>query len=760
MENNFRSYFFLFAKIFLGIVLVIAILLFAVSRGWFGELPSIEYIKNPQSQISSVIFSEDYEVMGKLYYENRTELNYKQISPNTINALIATEDVRFYDHSGIDIYGLMSAMFRTFVLQKPSGASTITQQLAKNLFHNEGRSHKLKRGIQKLKEWYIAIEIERNFSKKEILALYFNTVPFLHNSYGLREAAKTYYNKEPSDLTLDESAVLVGMLKGPGLYNPKTKPENARKRRNVVLEQMLKHNFISQDLYDNAKELPIKLDYRLTSPNTGLAPYLREQIRLELDGILANYSKPNGEPYNIYTDGLKIYTTINSKLQTYAEAAVAEHMPWLQREFNREWGNKDPYRYGAKANPNLIKNIVLASEEYQELAKQGKTEKEILKLLSSDKRVMRVFTWHGPIDTQMSFIDSIKYFKKILEAGVCAIDPNTGKVRAWVGGIDFNFFKYDHVRTSTKRQSGSTFKPFLYTIALENGMTPCSKLVYEKPVIEGFENWDPKGSKHFAEGQEVMLKEGLQVSDNRIAALLIKRFGASMLIEKAKELGIAAQFEEVPAISLGTTDISVSEMAGAYTPYMNGGIYSKPYYIERIEDKDGNVIYQNNPQSREVISEEVAKLMNLMLQQVSKDKGTAARLRSQYGFKEEIACKTGTTQSNSDGWFIGSTPGLLTAVWVGADDPSITFASTRLGQGANSALPIWAKIYRKMLSDNSLTKYRTKSFFTPSDSAIIDKFNCIDYDDLNAPPQIVPIDNENPSPEDIDQVIINNKEKE
>jgi penicillin-binding protein 1A len=738
MENSFRFYFKLFLKLSIGSLLLFSILLFSVAQGWLGELPSIEYIKNPSSQLSSTIFSEDFEVMGKLYYENRTELTYKQISASTIQALIATEDERFYEHSGIDVLGLISATFRTVVLRKPSGASTITQQLAKNLFHaEEGRKNKFKRLIQKIKEWYIAIALERNFSKQEILALYFNTVPFLHNSYGLREASKTYFNKEPIELTLDESAILVGMLKGPSLYNPKSKPENALNRRNVVLEQMRKASFINESTAISAKKLPIKLDYRLTSPSSGLAPYLREEIRMELNEILQNYSKSNGDPYDIYADGLKIYTTINSQLQKSAEEAVAEHMPWLQKEFLREWGAKDPYKFGAKANPDLVKNIVRSSEYYKNLSDAGKTEDEIFKKLSTEKHSMRIFTWRGPIDTQMNVIDSIKYIKKILQTGVCSIDPQTGKIRAWVGGIDFNFFKYDHVRKSTKRQSGSTFKPFLYNVALENGLNPCSKLIYEKPMIDGHESWDPKGSKNFKDGEEVMLKDGLQVSDNRIAALLIKQFGPSMLIDKAKQLGIEAEFEEVPAISLGTTDISVIEMVGAYTPYMNGGIYSKPYYIERIEDKDGNVIFENKPESQEAVQEEVAKLMNLMLQGVSKDKGTAARLRSQYGFKEEIACKTGTTQSNSDGWFIGSTSQLLTAVWVGADDPSISFASTRLGQGANTALPIWAKLHKKAAN---MPKYKSGSFFSDGDSSLLKKFNCVSIDDTY--PSDVPTDSD------------------
>ncbi len=735
MSDQFYKYFWVFIKAYFIGMLLFGILMFGISHGWLGELPSIEYIKDPQKQLASIIYTEDYEEMGKLYYENRTELNYKQISPTTINALIATEDVRFYEHSGIDVYGLGSAFLRTLTGKK-SGASTITQQLAKNLFHAEGRKNFFMRGIQKLKEWYIAVELERNFSKQEILALYLNTVPFLHNSFGIREASQTYFSKEPMNLTLDESAVLIGMLKGPGLYNPKTKPVNALNRRNIVLDLMLKNGFINEKTALGAKELPIKLDYKLTSPSTGLAPYLREEIRMELNDILAKYSKPDGTPYNIYTDGLKIYTTINSKMQTYAEESVREHMSWLQKQFMAEWRGRDPYKFGAKKNPDLIKNIVKNMDVYKQLEDEGKSETEIFEILAKRKSAMRIFSYSGDRDTLLSVIDSIKYVKNILQVGLCAMDPTNGKIKAWVGGIDFNHFKLDHVRTSTKRQVGSTIKPLLYAVALDNGETPCSTVEYSKPNISGHQAWDPKGTKFFAEGSQVSLKDGLQVSDNRIAAQIIKKYGPNSLIEKAEQLGIHADFESVPAICLGTTDISVSEMIGAYSAFMNSGIYSKPYYIDRIEDKNGNVIYQNTSQSKEVITEKVANDMNLMMQQVSQGRGTASRLRSTYGFKMDIACKTGTTQSNSDGWFIGSTPTLLTAIWVGADDPSITFASTGLGQGASSALPIWAKFYKKAYSNKSLKMGATSTFNFAIDSTFVNPLNC---DSLPLIPDI-PID--------------------
>lgn len=735
MSDSFYKYFWFFFKLFLGIIAVFVVLLFAVAQGWLGELPSIEYIKNPQKQVATVIYSEDYEEMGKLYYENRTELTYHQINPATVQALIATEDIRFYEHSGVDIYGLSTALFRTFFLGKKSGASTITQQLAKNLFHAHSGRNIFTRGIQKIKEWYIAIELERNFSKQEIIALYFNTVPFLHNSYGLREAAQTYYSKEPINLTLDQSAVLVGMLKGPALYNPKTHPDNAKARRDIVLDLMEKNGFINQKIAEGAKALPITLNYKLTSPSTGLAPYLREEIRMELDEILSKYSKSDGSSYNIYTDGLKVYTTINSTLQTYAEQAMREHMPWLQRQFLAEWKGRDPYRFGAKANPDLVKNIVRNLDIYKQLSDEGKSEDEIFKILQTHKQPMRIFSWNGDRDTMMSVIDSIKYYKNIIQVGLCAMDPNNGKIRAWVGGIDFNHFKLDHVRRSTKRQVGSTIKPLLYCVALENGEIPCTEYPYTKPMIAGNESWDPRGTKYFEEGSLVRLKDALQVSDNRIAAQLIKKFGPSLLIEKAEQLGIQAQFDNVPAIALGTTDISVYEMIGAYSPFMNQGIYSQPYYIERIEDNNGNVIFQNSPQSRELISQQVANTLNLMMQLVTEGRGTATRLRSTYGLKMPIAGKTGTTQSNSDGWFIGSTPSLLTAIWVGADDPSVTFASTALGQGASSALPLWAKFYKKAYSNTSL-KLGYPSQFFEQDSSYVNPLNC------DSTTYSIPIENE------------------
>ena len=723
-QERFWKYFRFFLKsIGIGFVFIL-ILVFMISQEWLGALPSIEDIKNPQKSISSIVFTEDLQEMGKYYVENRTELNYSNLPQHTVNALIATEDFRFREHPGVDLLGISTAFFRTFFLAKKSGASTITQQLAKNLFHDSERKNIFVRSIQKVKEWYIAIQLERNFSKDEIIALYFNTVSFLHNSYGLKEAAKTYFNKDVAHLKIEESAVLVGMLKGPGIYNPKSNPENAKQRRNVVLHQMSKYGYISENEADSLSNLPLKIDYKLTSHNTGLAPYLREEIRKDLEDILDEVSKPDGGSYDIYRDGLRIYTTINSKMQENAEKAVEEHMIFLQKAFLKEWGNRDPYKYGDKKNPDLVINILKEMPDYKALENSGNSQEEILKKLEKTKKPMRVYTHYGDRDTQMSIVDSIKHYKKILHAGLCAIDPSSGQIKAWVGGIQFNHFKLDHVKESTKRQVGSTIKPFLYALAIEQGETPCSEVVYNAPNIPGFESWDPRGSKNFIDGQMVSLKDGLQVSDNRVAAQIIKKYGPNALIDFSKSLGIKADFEAVPSISLGTTDVSVYEMIGAYSPFMNKGIYTKPYYIDRIEDKDGNVIYQNQRISKEVMSPRTAILMNLMLQNVTMGKGTASRLRGSYGLKMEIAAKTGTTQSNSDGWFIGSTPSLLCAVWVGADDPSISFASTALGQGASSALPIWAKFVNKSYNESSLNLQRKKTFVSESDSTYKFEMDC------------------------------------
>lgn len=716
-----------FLSIIAGIYGFFLLMFFFASLGWLGELPSIEEITNPKKVIATQVLSSDYEVLGKYFLENRTELQYNELPKHLVDALIATEDYRFYDHSAIDLMGLQTAFFRTFFLFKPSGASTITQQLAKNLFHNVQRKNTFTRILQKFKEWYIAVQIEKNFSKQEIIALYFNTVPFVHNSFGLKEATRTYFNKDVKDLTIDEAAVMVGMLKGPALYNPKSHPINSFKRRNTVMTQMVKYNFLTEDAFDTLKAKPIKINFHLTAHNTGLAPHFREQIRIEVTEILKKLKKKDGSAYNIYTDGLRIFTTIDSRMQTYAEEAVNDHMAYLQGVFIKEWGNREPWKFGAKANASLLDDAIKNLPQYQTMKDEGMGHEEIIAELSK-KVKMNIFSWQGIIDTTLSPIDSLKYYKKILQVGLLAVDPATGEVKAWVGGADFEHFKMDHVRKSTKRQVGSTIKPLLYAAAIDNGKTPCYEVTYESPNIDGFQDWDPSGSKNFEEGELVPIKNGLQVSDNKITAQLIKQFGVSSLIDMAKVLKIESKFDPVPTICLGVTDISLTEMVGAYTAFMNRGIWSKPFYIRRIEDAKGNIIYQEGQKSVEALNERTAILTNLMMQGVTTGKGTASRLRRAYGFKNEIAGKTGTTQANSDGWFIGGMPQLLCGVWVGAEDPSVCFSSTASGQGASSALPIWGKFMHKTYNDRNLKLNYYESFIQKQDSSLLIEMECYGVD--------------------------------
>ena len=731
--KHFKTYFIFFLKAMGGVYLFFLLMFFLAAVGFLGELPSIEDIKNPKKILATHVITSDYEILGKYFLENRTELQYHELPPYLVNALIATEDYRYFNHSAIDLFGLETAILRTVFLFKTSGASTITQQLAKNLFHDIDRGNFLKRIAQKFKEWYIAIQLEKNFSKQEIIALYFNTVPFVHNSFGLKEATNTYFSKNVKDLTIDEAAVMVGMLKGPALYNPKSHPKNSLTRRNVVLSQMMKYDFLDQASYDSLKLKPITINFHLTSHNTGLAPHFREQLRLEVTDILKKLKKKDGTSYNIYSDGLKIFTTIDSRIQEYAENSVEEHMAKNQSIFNTEWGKRDPWKYGEKANPDLIDRALKYLPQYITMSENGFSEKEILEELSKEQK-MTVFNWKGNIDTMMSTIDSLKYYKKLLQAGLLAIDPGTGEIKAWVGGCNFDQFKLDHVHKSTKRQVGSTIKPLLYAVAIQNGKSPCSEVPYESPNIDGFSDWDPRGSKNFIDGQLVSLKDGLQVSDNKIAAQLIKIFGISSLIEMAKMMKIESKFDKVPTICLGVTDISLMEMVASYTPFMNKGIYSKPFYIRRIEDAKGNIIYQEGQVSSEVLDERTAILLNLMMQNVTTGKGTASRLRRGYGMKQEIAAKTGTTQANSDGWFIGGMPQILCGVWVGADDPSVCFATTASGQGASSALPIWAKFMNRTFADKRLKLNYKASFMHGADSLYRTEFECATVDTSRVSP--------------------------
>ncbi len=694
--------------VFVGGLLFTVLLFTAISMGWMGFMPSFEELENPKSNLASEIYSADQVVIGKFFIENRSNIKYENLSPNVVNALIATEDVRFREHSGIDIRGLMRAIAH---MGRDGGASTITQQLAKNLFPRE-KLNTFQTILRKLKEWVIAVKLEYNYTKEEILAMYLNTVTFGNNSYGIKTAAKTYFAKTPSELEVQEAAMLVGMLKAPSWYNPVRNHDRALKRRNVVLNQMKKYGYLEENECDSIKKLPLDVShFKLQDHNQGIATYFREYLRGKMKKWCATHYKPDGSPYNLYKDGLKIYTTIDSKMQRYAEEAVAEHIGKdLQPTFYKHWANKKRfpnapfYRISKKQREQIMKQAMKRSDRYYWLHKRGVPEDSILKSFNTPVK-MTVFSWNGPVDTVMTPMDSILYYKWFLQVGMMAVEPQTGYVRAYVGGINYRYFKYDHV-TAAKRQVGSTFKPFVYASAFQElGFTPCTE-VPNSPVTfdmpDGQPDYTPKNSDDKREGEMVTLKWALANSVNYISAFLIKRVKPGKVVELARKMGVKSDIDPVPAICLGTPSLSVEEMVGATATYANKGIFNKPMYITRIEDKNGNVIETFKKESNEAMSEKTAYLMLSLMKGVV-EYGTGIRLRYKYKFDNPIAGKTGTTDNNSDGWFMGLTPELVAGVWVGAEDRSVHFRSTYYGQGANMALPIWAIFMKKVYADSTIT---------------------------------------------------------
>ena len=691
----------------LGPVAFLFLLVTFTAFGLFGSLPTFEELENPNSSLASEVYSADLKTLGKYYVQNRVNIHYKDLSPNLINALKATEDVRFEEHSGVDIKGLFRVFVKTIILQQDAGGgSTLTQQLAKNLFPREDMN-KIRLVLRKLKEWIIAVKLERNYTKQEILAMYLNTVEFGNNAFGIKSAATTYFNKQPSELNVEESALLIGMLQAPSRYNPVRNPENATTRRNTVISQLAKYDFITDEQRDSISAIPIHLDFRQESHTEGLAQYFREELRLELIKWCKEHTKADGSPYNLYRDGLRIYTTIDTRMQRYAEEAVVEQFRDLQKTFFDHWKGREAW----EDQPQIIDEGVKKSERYRRLKSAGASESEIRKVF--DKKIkMRVFTWKGERDTLMSPRDSVKYYKMFYQTGFMAVEPQSGYVRAWVGGIDYGHFKYDHVRAG-RRQVGSTFKPFLYTLAMQEGYSPC----YEVPNVpvsittDDGQVWTPSNSDGEYGGM-MSLKEALANSINCISAYLMKQFGPDAVIQIARKMGITAPLDPYPSIALGTADISVYEMVGAYATFANKGVYTQPQYILRIEDKNGIVLQEFVPRKVEAISEETAYLMLNLLQGVTQY-GTGLRLRgSKYGFTNPIAGKTGTTQNNSDGWFVGITPELVAGAWAGCEDRAIHFRSTQLGQGANTALPVWGLFMKKVYADPAL-QYSKGEFEKP-----------------------------------------------
>lgn len=652
--------------------------------------PPFNEIENPQSDVSTQIYASDGKELGTLFSEeNRINVKLSEISRFAIDALIATEDIRFYKHSGVDPQSI-PALVASAAEGDPRGGSTVTMQLARNLYDKVGKK---RTPVRKLKEYIVAAYIERSFTKEEILTAYFNTVNIYGSDYGIQTASSRLFGKKAKDLNMQEAALLIGMLKGQGVFNPVKYPEKSRLRRNTVLEQMEKYGFLQHKACDSLKKLPLVL-----SPSTGYAhdtgpaPYFREYVR----NYLKDWCKKNG--YDPYSDGLRIYTSVDSRMQEYAEQAVTEHIQSLQKVFDAQIKGREAYKQA-----DILKAMIARTSRYKTLKAANKTQADIDKEFKTPIK-MNIFSWKkGEIkDTLLSPLDSLKYYSKFLECGFVSIDPSTGYVKAWVGGINYKFFKYDHVGVG-KRQVGSTFKPFVYATAIDNGKLPCD-VELNQPVCfqSGGKRWCPKNSDGSVGGY-MTLRRALSGSVNLITARLMKEFGPKIIANYAYQLGIETKLDEVPALCLGTTDLSVLELVGAYCSFVNKGIHIKPVIITRIEDRNGRVIEEFTPQTNTALSEEKAYLMvDLLRGVVDEQSGTANRLRFRYNFKNEIAGKTGTTQDNSDGWFVGMTPNLVSGTWVGCSEREMRFHSTASGQGANTALPIWAIYMKKVYADKSI----------------------------------------------------------
>ena len=725
-----RKFWQLFAYGFLGIIFLF---LFA-SWGFFGKMPSFDDLENPDSNVATEIISSDGVVIGKFYKENRTPVKYEELPKHLVEALVSTEDERFYEHSGIDVRGTFRAVAK---LGKDGGASTLTQQLAKNLFHgSDGSKFILFRVIQKVKEWIIAIRLERQYTKQEIIALYLNQVDFVNGAVGIRSAAKIYMNKEPKDLAVEESALFVGMLKNPSLYNPnrKKRAKLVFDRRNTVLGQMVRSGFLSETKEKQLAQLPVKLDFKPESHSEGSATYFREYLREYMKKWIKTHLKDDGTEYDLYRDGLKIYTTIDSKMQQYAEEAVAEHLKNLQKEFfiaAKDKNNAPFVDITPEQTEQIIMQAMKNSERWRKMDLNGKTKDEILRSFEVPAK-MKIFTYEGEKDTIMKPKDSIIYYKHMLQTGMMAMEPRNGHIKAWVGGVNYKYFQYDHVGQGA-RQVGSTFKPFVYATAIEQlGMSPCDSIIdsyFTMPKGKwGIDaDWSPKNSDGNYRGT-ITLQKALANSVNTVSAKLIDRVGPQAVVDMVKELGVTSNIPVQPSIALGAVDITVEQMVGAMSTFANQGVYVKPTFIIKIEDKNGVVLDQTVSYQKDVVNKDVAYTVLKLMEGVTSS-GTGARLKYggggfiqyDYSFGNPIAGKTGTSQNNSDGWFIGMVPNLATGIWVGNEDRSAHFRATRLGQGATMALPIWGIFMKKCYGDSDLDVSK-EPFERPENLAI--KVDC------------------------------------
>ena len=724
-----------FAILFLSLLLV----------GLFSEIPSFEELEHPDNKLATQVLAENGEVLATFHIENRTYVSYEDLSPNLVNAAVATEDERFYKHSGIDMESLARVVVKTLILNKSNqgGGSTITQQLAKTLYpRREVKSKfpgwsKVVMVEMKLKEWITAVKLERDYTKDEIVNMYLNSIFFGSGAYGVKAASETFFAKEPKDLTIEEAALLVGMVNKPTRYNPVLNPDRSLTRRNFVIGQMAKNGYITEAERDSIRQIPIKLDYQVQDHNAGVAPYFRDMLRRDMSaskpkrsdyqyaedyaqdslrwrndpiyGWLNKNKKPDGSKYNLDRDGLRIHTTVNYKMQKYADEAVSEHLGKnLQKSFDREvkWKRNKPFANDVDdaTVKTLMRQARRWSDRYRMQKKAGKSDEEIYAQFSQPVK-MRVFAWNtkGYVDTTMTPDDSIRYYKSILRCGFVAMEPGTGHVKAYVGGPNYRYFKYDNVRQG-KRQIGSTVKPFLYTLAMQEGLHPCDKVVNQSQTFVLYDGttWTPRSTdKEEWLGQTVTLQWGLAHSSNNISAYLMKELGPAALVRMIRQMGVSSHVDEVYSLCVGPAEVSVFDMVAAYNTYPSKGTYSTPQYVTKITDNEGRVISTFSNQKREAVSEETAYLMvNLMSGVINQ--GTGTRLRSVYGLTGEIAGKTGTTNDNSDGWFIGYTPNITAGVWVGGEDRQVHFNSLALGSGSNMALPIWGIWMKKCLADPTI----------------------------------------------------------
>lgn len=708
---------------FMVLVLAVTGFYLAVSAGLFGPVPSEQELKSKQNSLASELYSADGVLLGRYYIQDRTHVSYQHISPAVIKALVATEDARFYEHEGVDTRSLARVLVKTLLLQDESsgGGSTLSQQLAKNLYPRKGNGP-LYAPINKVREFIVARRLESIYNKEEILELYLNTVPMGGNLYGIDRASRRFFNTSADSLKTEEAAVLVGMLKATTTYNPRLDAERSRQRRDVVLSQMAKYGFLAPAEADSLQKLPLVLRYRYETHNDGLAPYFREQLRLELVAWCASQKKENGQPYNLYTDGLKIFSTLHSSMQAHAEEAVKNRMARLQKQFDEHWKGQAPWG----RDTSVVQTALRRSDRYLRLKKAGKSEAEIAAIFRQPVP-MDLFSWRGTTRKTLSPLDSVKYYQRFLNAGLLAMEPETGFVRAWVGGIDHQGFKYDHVRS--RRQVGSTFKPIVYAAALDYGLDPCSFFPNERQAYPSYDNWEPRNAND-QYGGEYSMRGALAHSVNTVSAQVLMQTGVDRTVQLARRLGIETELPAVPSLALGTASLSLLEMVGAYASVAADGYRTKPVYLTKITDRNGKVIREHQPGERKqrALSADHSALMVQLMQGVVEE-GSAARLRSEYKLTMDIAGKTGTTQDHADGWFIGITPDLVTGVWVGAESPAVRFRTLQLGQGAHTALPVWGDFMGRVVKDKGFTAYRN-SRFRPLSPELQARLDCASFQEI------------------------------